>query len=137
MTQHIQQKTFIPVLVGSKYDLFEEIEDHHKDDITRQARKFAKKMRAPLIYCSCAQMINVDEVFKVIMENEFIFKSKVKEKTLHRKEAIIELKQKSKDKQEETGSNEKRKKKEKHKSKKQKSKKKKSKKKKGDDNHGL
>jgi len=49
----------MPFLIGTKFDLFVELEANEKENITRQARKFAKKMRAPLIYCSSKKSINV------------------------------------------------------------------------------
>merc|ERR1739838_462458 len=58
---------------------FQELEDIHKTDITRQARKFAKKMHAPLIYCSSAQSINVKKIFKVIIAKVFDLKPRIKE----------------------------------------------------------
>ena len=37
-------------LIGSKYDLFDQLDTSYKQDITKHARKFAKAMKAPLIY---------------------------------------------------------------------------------------
>jgi len=54
-----ENKLFMPFLIGTKFDLFVELEANEKENITRQARKFAKKMRAPLIYCSSKKSINV------------------------------------------------------------------------------
>eukprot|EP01084_Bolivina_argentea_P261433 441779_1 len=58
-----ENQLFMPFLVGTKFDLFDELDDLHKQDIAKQARKFAKKMHAPLIYCSSAQSINVKKIF--------------------------------------------------------------------------
>ena len=81
----------MPFLIGTKFDLFDELEDHHKQDITKQARKFARKMRAPLIYCSSAQSINVKKIFKVIIAKVFDLKPKIKEAHDATKEALIEF----------------------------------------------
>eukprot|EP01084_Bolivina_argentea_P296793 511208_1 len=86
-----ENKIFMPFLIGTKFDLFDELEDHHKQDITKQARKFAKKMHAPLIYCSSAQSINVKKIFKVIIAKVFDLKPKIKEAHDATKEALIEF----------------------------------------------
>eukprot|EP00483_Globobulimina_turgida_P002812 UN02817 len=86
-----ENKLFMPFLIGTKFDLFDEIEDHLKQDITKQARKFAKKMHAPLIYCSSAQSINVKKIFKVIIAKVFDLKPKIKEAHDATKEALIEF----------------------------------------------
>merc|ERR1739842_294421 len=74
-----ENKIFISFLIGTKFDLFQELEDHHKTDITRQARKFAKKMHAPLIYCSSAQSLTVKKIFPVIIAKVFDLKPRIKE----------------------------------------------------------
>jgi len=86
-----ENKIFISFLIGTKFDLFQELEDIHKTDITRQARKFAKKMHAPLIYCSSAQSINVKKIFKVIIAKVFDLKPRIKEAHDATKEALIEF----------------------------------------------
>merc|ERR1712244_15232 len=86
-----ENKMFMPFLIGTKFDLFDELEDHHKKDITKQARKFAKKMKAPLIYCSSAQSINVKKIFKVIIAKVFDLKPKIKEAHDATKDALIEF----------------------------------------------
>merc|ERR1712154_674167 len=86
-----ENKIFMPFLIGTKFDLFDELEDHHKQDITKQARKFAKKMHAPLIYCSSAQSINVKKIFKVIIAKVFDLKPKIKEAHDATKDALIEF----------------------------------------------
>merc|ERR1719464_1517216 len=47
-----ENKYAIPLLIGAKFDLFKEKDYKYKEDITVQARKFSKAMKAPLIYCS-------------------------------------------------------------------------------------
>merc|ERR1712039_565688 len=86
-----ENKIFMPFLIGTKFDLFDELEDHLKKDITKQARKFAKKMHAPLIYCSSAQSINVKKIFKVIIAKVFDLKPKIKEAHDATKDALIEF----------------------------------------------
>merc|ERR1712013_194666 len=74
-----ENKMFMPFLIGTKFDLFEELEEHNKTEITKNARKFARKMHAPLIYCSSAQSINVKKIFQVIIGKVFNLKPKIKE----------------------------------------------------------
>lgn len=40
----------------------------------RQARKFAKAMKAPLIFCSAAESINVQKIFKIVLSKAFDLK---------------------------------------------------------------
>eukprot|EP01084_Bolivina_argentea_P242518 406806_1 len=86
-----ENKIFMPFLIGLKFDLFDELKDHHKQDITKQARKFAKKMHSPLIYVSSAQSINVKKTFKIVLTKVFDLNPKVKEAHDATKEAIIEF----------------------------------------------
>merc|ERR1719206_372311 len=84
---------FMPFLVGTRYELFEELEDHHKTDITETAPKCARKMHSPLIYCSSAHDINVKNIFKVIIAKVFNVVHKLKQKHDFINEAIIEFDQ--------------------------------------------
>eukprot|EP01084_Bolivina_argentea_P242519 406807_1 len=86
-----ENKIFMPFLIGLKFDLFDELEDYHKQDITKQARKFAKKMHSPLIYVSSAQSINVKKPFKILVAKVFDLKPKIHEAHDATKEAIIEF----------------------------------------------
>merc|ERR1712083_1127849 len=134
-----ENKIFISFLIGTKFDLFQELEDIHKTDITRQARKFAKKMHAPLIYCSSAQSINVKKIFKVIIAKVFDLKPKIKEAHDATKDALIEFERNGDDNgddgdnDDEDADKEKKKKKDKKKRKKDKDKKRKKRKKKDED----
>merc|ERR1712113_1065796 len=102
--------------------------------ITKQARKFAKKMKAPLIYCSSAQSINVKKIFKVIIAKVFDLKPKIKEAHDATKDALIEFERNGDDNgddgdnDDEDADKEKKKKKDKKKRKKDKDKKKRKKK---------
>jgi GTP-binding protein of the ras superfamily involved in termination of M-phase len=72
-------KTAIPFLIGTKYDLFAGIDEADKEEITKQARKFAQAMRAPLIFCSSSHSINVKKIFKIIVSKVFKLKCSVAE----------------------------------------------------------
>lgn len=82
----------MPFLIGTKFDLFHQMDKYHKKDITKQARKFAKKMHCPLIYCSSAESINVKRIFKLILNQVFDLKRKMKELHDQTKDAIFEIK---------------------------------------------
>jgi len=64
-------KTAIPFLIGTKYDFFANFPQSEQEEITKQARKFAKAMRAPLIFCSTSHSINVQKIFKIVLSKSF------------------------------------------------------------------
>ncbi|RMX68204.1 hypothetical protein KXD40_002222 [Peronospora effusa] len=66
-----------PFLVGMKYDHFANFAMEEQEDITKQARKFAKAMKAPLIFTSASHSINVQKVFKVVLSKVFDLKCTV------------------------------------------------------------
>ena len=55
-------KTAIPFLVGTKYDHFVNFPREEQEEISTQARRFAKAMKAPLIFSSTSHSINVQKV---------------------------------------------------------------------------
>eukprot|EP00301_Raphidiophrys_heterophryoidea_P020066 c4856_g1_i1.p1 GENE.c4856_g1_i1~~c4856_g1_i1.p1 ORF type:complete len:234 (-),score=59.45 c4856_g1_i1:304-975(-) len=64
-------KTAIPILVGTKYDFFTKFPPEEQEEITNQARKYAKAMKAPLIFCSTSHAINIQRVFKIVLSKVF------------------------------------------------------------------
>jgi len=64
-------KAAIPFLIGTKYDLFAEFPVDEQKEITEQARKYAKLMRAPLVFCSSKESVNVQKIFKVVLAKCF------------------------------------------------------------------
>jgi GTP-binding protein of the ras superfamily involved in termination of M-phase len=42
-----------------------------------QARKFAKAMNAPLLFCSASHSINVQKIFKIVLAKCFGLKCKI------------------------------------------------------------
>lgn len=50
-----------------------------KEDITKQARKFAKAMKAPLIFCSSSHSINIKKIFQLIISKEFNCRPRIAE----------------------------------------------------------
>lgn len=67
-------KRAVPFLIGTKYDIFVTYSQQDQEDITRQARKFAKAMKAPLIFCSTSHSINIQKIFKIVLSKAFDLK---------------------------------------------------------------
>jgi GTP-binding protein of the ras superfamily involved in termination of M-phase len=74
-------KSAIPILVGTKYDLFVALSAEEQDEITSRARQYAHAMRAPLVFCSPQYSVNVINTFKVILLVLFDLGHGVKEVT--------------------------------------------------------
>ncbi|CAI2162157.1 13804_t:CDS:2 [Funneliformis geosporum] len=72
-------KTAIPFLVGTKYDQFVNFSNEEKEEITKQARRFARAMKAPLIFCSTLHSINVQKIFKIVLSKAFDLKCTIPE----------------------------------------------------------
>ena len=67
-------KSAVPILVGTKFDIYSEMPEAEQADVLKQARKFAKAMKAPLIFSSCSHSINVQKLFKVVLAKAFDLK---------------------------------------------------------------
>lgn len=72
-------KTAIPLLVGTKYDHFVNFPREDQEEISNQARRFAKAMRAPLIFSSTSHSINVQKIFKIVLSKAFDLKCTIPE----------------------------------------------------------
>ncbi|GAA5843112.1 hypothetical protein JCM5353_007201 [Sporobolomyces roseus] len=72
-------KTAIPFLVGTKYDHFNTFSSDEQEEITRQAKRFSKAMKAPLIFCSTSHSINVQKIFKIVLSKAFDLKCTIPE----------------------------------------------------------
>lgn len=59
-------KTAIPFLVGTKYDHFVNFPREEQEEISLQAKRFAKAMKASLIFSSTSHSINVQKVSQCI-----------------------------------------------------------------------
>ncbi|KAI9667491.1 MAG: hypothetical protein M1821_000307 [Bathelium mastoideum] len=64
-------KTAIPFLVGTKYDHFVNFPREEQEEISTQARRFAKAMKASLIFSSTSHSINVQKIFKIVLSKAF------------------------------------------------------------------
>lgn len=72
-------KTAIPFLIGTKYDHFVNLPIEDQEEITKQARKFARAMRASLIFCSTSHTINIQKIFKIVLSKAFELKCTIPE----------------------------------------------------------
>ena len=72
-------QTATPFLIGTKYDYFSSLPADDKLDITTQARRFAKAMKAPLIFCSSSHSINIHKLFKVVLAKVFDLRCSVEQ----------------------------------------------------------
>ncbi|KAE8444056.1 septum-promoting GTP-binding protein 1 [Mollisiaceae sp. DMI_Dod_QoI] len=72
-------KTAIPFLVGTKYDHFVNFPREDQEEISTQARRFAKAMRASLIFSSTSHSINVQKIFKIVLSKAFDLKCTIPE----------------------------------------------------------
>ncbi|GBG24448.1 Septum-promoting GTP-binding protein 1 [Hondaea fermentalgiana] len=66
-------------LIGTKYDVFATLPHEEQKEITKQARKYARAMKAPLIFSSASHSINVQKIFKLIFGKIFNVDAKVPE----------------------------------------------------------
>ncbi|KAM0805085.1 septum-promoting GTP-binding protein [Usnea florida] len=64
-------KTAIPMLIGTKYDHFVNFPREEQEEISTQARRFAKAMRASLVFSSTSHSINVQKIFKIVLSKAF------------------------------------------------------------------
>lgn len=85
----VLNKTAPPFLVGTKYDYFITMKEEDQEEITTQARRFAKAMKAPLIFCSSSHGINIHKIFKIVLAKAFDLKCNV-EKITQQGQPIIE-----------------------------------------------
>ncbi|RDX41637.1 small GTPase [Polyporus arcularius HHB13444] len=72
-------KTAIPFLIGTKFDTFSTFSRDEQEEITKQAKRFAKAMHASLIFCSTSASINVQKIFKIVLAKAFDLKCVIPE----------------------------------------------------------
>lgn len=63
--------TASPFLIGTKFDAYVNLPVEEQTEIAQQARRFAKAMKAPLIFCSAKQSIAVAKIFKIVLSTVF------------------------------------------------------------------
>lgn len=77
----LHSQTATPFLIGTKYDYFSNLKSEEKKEMTLQARRFAKAMKAPLIFCSASHAINIHKIFKIVLAKVFDLKCTVEQIT--------------------------------------------------------
>lgn len=77
-SDHTMQ-TAIPFLIGTKFDTFATFPRDEQEEITKQAKRFAKAMHASLIFCSTSASINVQKIFKIVLAKAFDLKCVIPE----------------------------------------------------------
>jgi GTP-binding protein of the ras superfamily involved in termination of M-phase len=65
--------------VGTKYDIFSSMPPEEIEEVDKLSRKYAKAMKAPLVFCSASHSINVQKMFKIVLAKVFDLKSTVAE----------------------------------------------------------
>jgi GTP-binding protein of the ras superfamily involved in termination of M-phase len=70
-------KNAFAFLIGTKYDLFVKLPAKEQADITKLARKYAKAMKAPLIFSSAQEAIGVQKIFKIVLSKVFQLKCNI------------------------------------------------------------
>ncbi|KAK0443523.1 small monomeric GTPase [Armillaria borealis] len=76
---HISRQTAIPFLIGTKFDQFATFPRDEQEEITKQAKRFARAMHASLIFCSTSSSINVQKIFKIVLAKAFDLKCVIPE----------------------------------------------------------
>jgi Gtp-binding protein of the ras superfamily involved in termination of M-phase len=82
-------QTAIPILVGTKYDIFAGFPEQEQEDTIKQARRFAHAMKAPLVFSSTSHAINIQKIFKIVVSRVFDLKLTIP-KVSNSKEPILE-----------------------------------------------
>lgn len=64
-------KNALPIVVGTKYDLFIETPKDYQELIQRKSIEFTKSIGGSLIFTSTSDSVNVQKVFKVLISKAF------------------------------------------------------------------
>lgn len=72
-------KNAISVLVGTKYDIFIDMDEDYQEEISRTCIKYAQIMDSPVIFSSSAYSINIQKLFKIIISKIFNLKLTISE----------------------------------------------------------
>ncbi|SMN18735.1 similar to Saccharomyces cerevisiae YML064C TEM1 GTP-binding protein of the ras superfamily involved in termination of M-phase [Maudiozyma saulgeensis] len=61
----------IPILVGTKYDLFIDMDKEYQKQISHTVLEYAQVMNAPIVFSSTAKSINIQKIFKIALSKIF------------------------------------------------------------------
>lgn len=70
-------KDAFAILVGTKYDLYLKMTPKDQQEVNKQAFRYAKAMKAPLIYSSSSHSININSIFKILLSKVFGLKCNI------------------------------------------------------------
>ena len=70
-------KDAFAILVGTKYDLYLKLSEKDQKEVTKQAKRYAKAMKAPLIFSSASHSVNVNKIFKILLAKVFGLKCNI------------------------------------------------------------
>ena len=65
--------------MGTKFDLYTTLPPEDIEEIDKLARKYAKAMKAPLVFSSASHSINVQKMFKIVLSKVFDLQCTVQE----------------------------------------------------------
>jgi len=68
---HSLNSRAISILVGTKYDTYVGLPAEERNEIDRKARKYAKVMKAPLVFTSSTHSVNVQNLYKIVLAKVF------------------------------------------------------------------
>ena len=85
-------KNAFAFLVGTKYDQYRaNTSAEYQRDVLKQARKFARAMKAPLIFSSAAESVNIKTLFKIVFSKVFAVKCRIPRVSKLADGAIVEF----------------------------------------------
>ncbi|ELP84654.1 septum-promoting GTP-binding protein, putative [Entamoeba invadens IP1] len=67
------------ILVGTKYDLFVDLDEAERNKIVETALKFANLMKSACVFCSALLGINVDTIFKISLSKAYGLKLNIQQ----------------------------------------------------------
>lgn len=77
----VLNKHAVPVLIGTKYDKYTTLPDAEQKEVATAAEKYAKAMKAPLIFVSSLEAVNVKSIFEIVLCKLFELPCKVEKIT--------------------------------------------------------
>ena len=69
--EQAERRSAFAILVGTKYDQFLRLSEEKQAEIDKQARKYAKAMKASVVFTSSTHSVNVQNLFKVVLAKVF------------------------------------------------------------------
>ena len=64
-------KSALPFLVGTKFDMFLGLDASAQAAVAEQARKYARAMKAPLVFTSSSHGVSINKLFRLVLCKAF------------------------------------------------------------------